>query len=54
MERDFRRKVRSRARKIRKANKTQLTTKDYIQRTLVVLLIVLILAGALFVYNKMR
>lgn len=54
MEREYRRRVRRRARNIKKANKAELTTKDYIQRALVVMLIVLILAAAMFVYNKMR
>lgn len=53
MERDRRAAVRQRAKQIRKAQKVELTTKDYIQRSLVVLIILVILAGALFIYETM-
>ncbi len=45
--------VRERAKQIKKAQKPKLTTKDYVQRALVVLIIVLILAAALFIYENM-
>ena len=51
MDRDRRAAVRQRARQIKKAQQPKLTTKDYIQRGLVVLIILTILAGALFVYE---
>lgn len=54
MQRDYRRRVRRRARDIKKASKPELTTKDYIQRGLVVLLIILILGAAMYVYNNIR
>ena len=47
MPRERRRIVRERAKRIRKVTKPKLTTKDYIQRTLVILIIVGILATAL-------
>jgi len=53
MERVRREAVRQRARQIKKAQKAKLTTKDYLQRALVVLIILLILAAALFVYETM-
>lgn len=53
MDRDRREAVRRRAKQIRKAQKVELTTRDYIQRGLVVLIILLILAGALFVYENL-
>lgn len=46
--------IKQRARRIQAASKAELTTKDYLQRALVVMVIVLILAGALFVYNNLR
>lgn len=52
MERSRRERVRQRAKRIQKARKNKLTTKDYIQRALVVLLIVAILGIALFFTNK--
>jgi hypothetical protein len=42
------RRIKSRAKQIKKANKAQLSTKDYIQRGLVVLIIIAILAAALY------
>jgi hypothetical protein len=53
MDRDRREAVRRRAKQIKKAQKVELTTRDYIQRGLVVLIILLILAGALFVYENL-
>lgn len=44
---DRRRRVKRRAKQIQKASKGKLSTKDYIQRGLVVLIIVVILAAAL-------
>lgn len=44
-------RVRKRARSIRKAQKAKLTTKDYIQRTLVVLIILAIIAVA-YLYTR--
>lgn len=46
--------IRQRARRIQVANKSKLTSKDYLQRALVVMVIALILAAALFVYQNMR
>tara|TARA_R110001592_G_scaffold69489_1_gene213161 strand:+ start:22435 stop:22602 length:168 start_codon:yes stop_codon:yes gene_type:complete len=46
--------IKQRARRIQTANKAKLTTKDYLQRALVVMVIALILAAALFVYNNLR
>ena len=46
--------IRRRARRIQTANKTKLSSKDYLQRALVVMVIALILAAALFVYQNMR
>jgi hypothetical protein len=48
------RQIKRRARSIQTANKAKLTSKDYLQRTLVVMVIVLILAAALFVYQSAR
>lgn len=45
--------VRHRAKQIRKAQKPKLSTKDYIQRALVVLIIVVILSAALFIYENL-
>lgn len=45
--------VRDRAKQIRKAQKAELSTKDYVQRALVVLIIVVILAAALFIYENL-
>lgn len=53
MEKARRQEIRQRAKRIKKAQ-TKLTTKDYLQRAIVVMVIVLILAAALFVYNNMR
>lgn len=47
MPRERRRVVKARAKRIRKVSKPKLTTKDYIQRGLVILIIVGILATAL-------
>lgn len=46
--------IKERARRIQIANKAKPSTKDYLQRALVVMVIVLILAAALFVYNNLR
>lgn len=51
MERTRRDEVRKRARQIKKAQ-SKLTFKDYIQRALVVMVIVLILAAAMWIYNS--
>lgn len=45
--------VRQRAKQIKKAQKAELNTKDYVQRALVVLIIVLILSAALFIYENL-
>lgn len=45
--------VRERAKQIKKAQKGELTTKDYIQRALVVLIIIVILSAALFIYENL-
>ncbi|GEM_PF-1455764 len=45
-------RVRERARSIKKASKGKLTTKDYLQRALVVLIIVVILIGALYLTDN--
>lgn len=52
MPREYHHEVRSRARKIRKANKPTLTTKDYIQRILVILIILGILITALYLSDS--
>lgn len=49
MPRERRRIVRQRAKRIHKISKPQPTTKDYLQRALVILIIVGILATALIV-----
>lgn len=52
MPRERRRIIRQRAKQIRKVSKPALTTKDYIQRGLVILIIAGILAAALvFAYK---
>jgi len=43
--------IKERARRIQTASKSKMTSKDYLQRALVVLVIALILAAALFVYQ---
>lgn len=48
------RAVRQRAQNIRKAQTGKLTTKDYLQRGLVVLIILVILATAMFIYQNIR
>lgn len=53
MERKRSEAVRHRAKQIRKAQKPMLSTKDYIQRALVVLIIVVILSAALFIYENL-
>ncbi len=52
MPRERRRIVRQRAKQIKKANKPKLTTKDIIQRTIVILIIVGILATALILAQQ--
>ncbi|MGK0406925.1 MAG: hypothetical protein ACJAZH_000742 [Roseivirga sp.] len=46
--------IKERARRILIANRAKPTAKDYLQRALVVMVIVLILAAALFVYTNLR
>jgi hypothetical protein len=46
--------VKQRAKRIHKANKNVLTTKDYLQRTLVVLIILVILASALYLTGSLE
>ncbi len=53
MEKARRQEVRRRAKKIKKAQ-VKLSTKDYLQRALVVMVIVLILSAAMWIYNNMR
>lgn len=48
---DRHRRIKRRAKKIQKASKGKLDTKDYLQRALVVLIILVILAAALFFTN---
>ncbi len=45
---DRRQEIKQRARSIQKANRPKLTSKDYIERALVILVIVGILLAALF------
>lgn len=52
MPRERKRIVRQRAKQIKKATKVELTTKDYIQRAIVILIIVGILATALILASK--
>lgn len=52
MPRERRRIIRQRAKQIKKASKPELTTKDYIQRTIVILIIVGILATALILAQQ--
>jgi hypothetical protein len=52
MPRERKRVIRQRAKQIRKANKPKLSTKDYIQRTIVILIIVGILATALILTQQ--
>ena len=53
MEKQRRSDVRQRAKQIRKAQKANLSTKDYLQWALVVLIILIILAAALFIYENL-
>lgn len=51
MEKARRQEIKQRAKRIKKAQ-TKLTTKDYLQRAIVVMVIVLILAAAMWLTNQ--
>jgi hypothetical protein len=53
MEKVKREAVRQRALKIKKSQKPKLSTKDYLQRALVVFIILLILSAAMFIYKSL-